>query len=185
MKMMTDIIIRDYAFSMYTFKQDHKQASIALYSIVALNSGTNLEQTLNKREASTILADLLQIHRGTPLFWFRGNFDKHPFSHENFLKFSRIYRSKAGLESPKEIKALAIALYGVNYKKAIELLDPADRENEMTQDDSITLPDKPNLTTAICNLIESSPPDEVGDALLTKIAFEWSARNSRYRNLLM
>jgi len=185
MKMSVTISIRDYAFSMYTFEQDHKQASITLYSVVALNSGTKLEQTLNKRDASTILANLLQIHSGTPLFWFRGNFDTHPFSHENFLRFSRIYRTKTGLESPKEIRALAIDLYGVDYKKAVELLDSADRENEMMQDVQLTLPGNVSLVTAICNLIEASPSDEVEDALLTKIAYEWTARNSRGRNFLM
>ena len=183
--MFVIIFIRDYAFSMYTFEQNHKQASITLYSVVALNSGTKREQTLNKRDASTILADLLQIHSGTPLFWFRGNFNTHPFSHENFLKFSRIYRTKTGLESPKEIRALAIDLYGVDYKKAVELLDPADRENEMTQDVSITLYGKPSLVTAVCNLIESSPSDEVEDALVTKIAYQWSASNSRGKKFLM
>ncbi len=185
MKMSITISVRDYAFSMHTFEQNHKQASITLYSVVALNSGTKLEPTINKRDASTILADLLQIHRGTPLFWFRGKFDTHPFSYENFLKFSRIYRTKTGLESPKEIRALAIALYGVDYKKAIELLDPADRESEMTQNVSVTLYGKPNLATAICNLIEASPPDEVENALLTKIAYEWSASNFRSKKFLM
>ena len=185
MKISPDIFIRDYAFSMYTFKQDHKQASITLYSVVALNSGTKLEQTLNKRDASTVLADLLQIHSGTPLFWFRGNFNTHPFSHENFLKFSRIYRKKSGLESPKEIRALAIDLYGQYYKKAIEILDPADREGDPVQNIPVTLPDKVSLVTAVCNLIESGLPDEVEDALVTKIAYEWYVRNPRGRKFLM
>ncbi len=183
--MFVIIFIRDYAFSMYTFEQNHKQASITLYSVVALNSGTKREQTLNKRDASTILADLLQIHSGTPLFWFRGNFDTHPFSHENFLKFSRIYRTKTGLESPKEIRALAIDLYGRYYKKAIEILDPADRERDPVQDAQLTLPGSVSLVTAVCNLIESSPPDEVEDALVTKIAYEWSTSNFRGKKFLM
>ena len=182
MKMSVTIFIRDYAFSMNTFEQDHKQASITLYSVVALNSGTKLEQTINKRDASVVLADLLQIHSGTPLFWFRGNFDTHPFSHENFLKFSRIYRTKTGFESPKEIRALAIDLYGQYYKKALEILDPVDREGDPVQDISITQPGTVSLVTAICNLIESSPSDEVEDALLTKIAYQWSASNSRCGN---
>ena len=184
MKMVADIFIRDYAFSMDTFEQDHKQASITLYSVVALNSGTKLEQTLNKREASAVLADLLQIHSATPLFWFRGNFDTHPFSHENFLKFSRIYRTKTGLESPKEIRALAIDLYGQYYKKALEILDPVDREGDPVQDIPITQPDTVSLVTAICNLIESSPSDEVEDARLTKIAYLWSTSNSRCDHFL-
>ena len=130
------------------------------------------------------MAALLQIHPRAPESWMRGNFRKHPISRENFLRFIRAYRTKPGLENVKEIRALAINLYGADYKKAVELLDPADRENEMTQDVSITLYGKPNLVTAICNLIESSPRDEVEDALVTKIAYQWSASNSRHGKFL-
>ena len=63
--------------------------------------------------------------------WLRGDFKKHPISRENFLRFVRAYRTKPGLESPKEIRALAINLYGLDYKKTIELLDPADRESDL------------------------------------------------------
>ena len=96
-----------------------------------------------------------------------------------------MYRTRLGLESAKEIRALAINLYGADYKKAIELLDPADREGDPTQDIPVTLPGKVSLVTAVCNLIESSPSDEVEDALVTKIAYQWSASNSRGRNFLM
>lgn len=119
---------------MPSFEQDHKQASVTLYSVLVLNSGTELERTLSKIELAAILADLLQINPRAPLSWFRGDFKKHPLSRENFLRFVRKYRNKPGLESPKAIKTLAIHLYGRDYKKAIELLDPSDREKEQPQE---------------------------------------------------
>jgi hypothetical protein len=170
---------------MSPIEQNHKQASITLYSVVALNSGTKLEQTLNKREAAAVLADQLQIHHGSPLFWFRGNFKTHPISHENFLKFVRIYREKTGLETPKQITALAIDLYGREYKKAIELLDPEDRENDPEQVAPIRLTGTSDLTMTINYLLEFSSQEKIEIAFATLTAYQWSAGRSNCKNLLM
>jgi hypothetical protein len=167
------------------FEQNYKQASITLYSVVALNSGTKLERTINKQEAASVLASLLQIDRSTPLGWFRGDFGKHPFSNENLLRFVRAYGTKTGLKSPKEIRALAIHLYGRDYKRAIALLDPADRESDPAQGVLFTMDSKPNLVTAICDLIEASSPEEIMNARITKFSIEWFARNSRQGKFLM
>jgi hypothetical protein len=167
------------------FEQDHKQASITLYSIVALNAKTELKNTINRMEAAQSLADLLQIDRSAPMSWLRGDFKKHPISRENFLRFVRAYRRKPGLESPKEIIKLAINLYGLDYKKTIELLDPADRISNLTQDVSLPRQNIANLVVAICNLIESSSLEEVRNALATMIAYQWHSRNSHHRNFLM
>lgn len=166
-------------------KPDPKRASLTLYLIVALNTGAKLESTINKTVAAQVLADLLQIDRRAPLSWLRGDFKKHPISRENFLRFIRAYRTKPGLENVKEITALAINLYGSDYKKAIDLLDPADRERELSQDIQVTLSSKSNLVTAICNLLESSPSEAVEIALVTLIAYQWSISNSHHRNFLM
>ena len=149
---------------------DHKRASITLYSIVALNTNRKSKNTINRKDAAQVLADMLKIDPSTPMAWLRGNFKTHPFSRENFLKFSRIFQSKIGLESPKEIRALAINLYGGDYKKAIGLLDPSNRGNDPAQNVPVTLPGKVNLTTAIYNLIETSSPEELKKVLLTMIS---------------
>lgn len=149
---------------------DHKRASITLYSIIALNTYRKSKNTINRKDAAQVLANLLKIDPSTPMAWLRGNFEAHPFSRENFLKFSRIYQTKIGLESPKEIRALAIDLYGVDYKKAIELLDPSNRGSDPPQDIPVTLPGKVNLVTAICNLIESSSPEELKKILVTMMS---------------
>lgn len=170
---------------MSPFEQNHKQASIKIYSLVALNSGKKLEPTLNRRQAAAVLANLLQIHHGTPLFWFRGNFKAHPISHENFLKFVRIYRTKPGLESPKEILALAIDLYGRGYKKAIELLDPADRESDPVQNVSVRLHGTSDVTMTINNLLEFDSPESIQIAFATLSAYQWLTEKSSYKNFLL
>jgi hypothetical protein len=159
---------------MSSFKQDHKQASVTLYSVVALNSGTKQGTTPNKIEIATILADLLQIHFSMPLSWLRGDFKKHPLSRENFLRIVRAYRTKPGLESPKVIASLAINLYGRDYKKAIELLDPADRKEVPLRD--IIFPNLPGQSKTVCaiyNLLESSP-EAIEIALGVMTTYQWS-----------
>jgi len=146
---------------------DHKQASITLYSIIASNTFRKSKNTLNRKDAAQVLADLLKIDPSTPRAWLRGNFETHPISHENFLKFVRIYRTKPRLESAKEIRALAIDLYGSDCKKAIELLDAVDRKNAPSQ---IKLPSKVNLAAEIYNLIEASSPEELKKTLLTMVS---------------
>jgi len=165
-------------------ESDHNRASITLYYIVAINTKHKLKNTINRTEVAQVLADLLQIHNSTPASWMRGDFRKHPVSRENFLRIVRAYRTKPGLETPKEITALAINLYGLDYKKAIELLDPADHESDLAQDIPASPHGKPNLVTVICNLIEASSSAEVENALVTKIAYQWSARNSRHGKFL-
>lgn len=169
----------------FTSKSDHLRASISLYYVVALNTKSKVGHTINRTGAAQSLADLLQINPRAPASWLRGDFKKHPISRENFLKFVRAYRTKPGLESVKEITALAINLYGPDYKKAIELLDPADRERDLAQDVLITLPGTSDVVTTINNLLEFSPPEEVKIALATMIAYQWSASNSRHEILLM
>ncbi len=146
---------------------DHKQASITLYSIIASNTFRKSKNTLNRKDAAQVLADLLKIDPSTPRAWLRGNFETHPISHENFLKFVRIYRTKPRLESAKEIRALAIDLYGSDCKKAIELLDAVDRKSGPAQ---IKLPSKVNLAAAIYYLIEASSPEELKKTLLTMVS---------------
>jgi hypothetical protein len=148
-------------------KPDFNRASITLYYVVALSTKRKSKNTINRKETAQVLADLLQINHRAPEAWLRGDFKKHPISRENFLRFVRAYRTKPGLESPTEITALAINLYGPDYKRAVELLDPADRESEVKQ---IMLPDKVNLATAICNLIESSSPEQVKSTLVTMLS---------------
>jgi hypothetical protein len=67
---------------MPSFEQDHKQASITLYSVVALNTKPELKNTINRTEAAQALAALLQIDRSTPMSWLRGDFKKHPVSRD-------------------------------------------------------------------------------------------------------
>jgi hypothetical protein len=98
-----------------TLHPNHKWASIKLYDVVALNTITESEYTSSRLEAAQELADLLQIDRRAPKAWLRGDFKKHPLSLENFWKFVRAYRGKPGLETSKEITALAINLYGMEY----------------------------------------------------------------------
>jgi len=155
-------------------EQDHKQASVTLYSVVALNSGTKLGHTHNRMELAAILAALLQVHFSMPMSWLRGDFKKHPLSRENFLRFIRAYRNTPGLESPKAIRTLAIHLYGRDYKKAIELLDPVDREEEPPQDIPNILPGKSKTVRAIYDLLESSPEAvEIAFGAMTR--YQWSA----------
>jgi hypothetical protein len=168
---------------MSPFEQNLKQASITLYSVVALNTGTKLEQTLNKREAAAVLADQLQIHHGSPLFWFRGNFKTHPISHENFLKFVRIYRAKTGLETPQKITALAIDLYGREHKKAIELLDARDREKDPERVAPVRLPGTSDLTMTINYLLEVGSPEKIAIAFATLTSYQWSAGKASCVNL--
>jgi hypothetical protein len=155
-------------------KSDHKRASLTLYHIVALNAEIKLGYTINKVGAAQVLADLLQIDRRAPMSWLRGSFIKHPLSRENFLKFVRAYRKKPGLENAKKIVALAISLYGSQYKRAIELLDPADQESNLAQDIQVTLPGKSDVVTAIYNLLESSP-EAIEIALGTINTYQWTA----------
>jgi hypothetical protein len=162
-------------------KLDYNRASITLYYVVALNTKHLLKNTINRKEAAQVLADLLQINHRAPEAWMRGDFKKHPISRENFLRFVRAYRTKPGFESPKEIASLAINLYGPDYPKAIELLDLVDRESNLTQ----AGPGKENLVTAICNLIELSTPDESQNAWVTMKTYQWSARNLRHRKPVM
>ncbi len=155
-------------------KSDHKQASLTLYHIVALNSEIKLGHTINKITAAQVLADLLKIDRRAPMSWLRGGFIKHPLSRENFLKFIRAYRTKPGLETTKKITALAISLYGSHYKRAIELLDPVDRECIPGTNVEVTLPGEANAVAAIYNLLESSP-EAIEIALGALNTFEWTA----------
>jgi hypothetical protein len=136
------------------FEQDHKQASITLYSVVALNTKPKLKNTINRTEAAQVLAALLQIDRSAPMSWLRGDFKKHPISRENFLRFVRAYRTKPGFESSKEIATLAINLYGLDYEKAIELLDPADRESDPAQAVPLSQLNGTHLLAEICNLMD-------------------------------
>ncbi len=153
---------------------DSRRASLTLYLIVALNTEIKLGHTINKTEAAQVLADLLQIDRRAPASWLRGDFIKHPLSRENFLKLIRAYRTKPGLENTKEITALAISIYGSDYKRAIELLDPADRESNLAQDVLVTLPGESQVVMAICNLLESSPEaNEIAFGTMT--TYQWTA----------
>ncbi len=155
-------------------KSDHKRASLTLYLVVALNTENKLGRTINKIGAAQVLADLLQIDRRAPMSWLRGDFIKHPLSRENFLKFIRAYRTKPGLENAKEIATLAINLYGSDYKRAIELLDPVDWESNLAKDVLVTLPGESEVVTAICNLLESSP-EAIEIALGTMTTYQWTA----------
>ncbi len=155
-------------------ESDHKRASLTLYLVIALNTESKLEHTINKIGAAQVLADLLQIDRRAPMSWLRGDFSKHPLSRENFLKFIRAYRTKPGLENAREITALAISIYGSDYKRAIELLDPADRENNLTQDNLVTLPGESGVVAAICNLLESRP-EAIEIAFGSMTTYQWTA----------
>jgi hypothetical protein len=104
-------------------------------------------------------------------------------SRENFLRFVRTYRTKPGLETPTEIKALVIDLYGSNYKKALELLDPVDRE--VDEEVPVAPPGEANLMDTIFNLLETSPPEEVRSVFVIMLAYHWSVRNRRLGKFLM
>ena len=164
---------------------DHTRASISLYYVVALNTKHKLKNTISRNEAAQVLANLLQINPRAPASWLRGDFKKHPMSRENLLRFVRAYRTRPGLETPKEIRVLAVDLYGSNYKRAIELLDPADREVDQVQKAPVTLAGESNLMTAIFNLLETSPPEEVRSVFVSMIAYHWSVRNRRLEEFLM
>ena len=153
-------------------KSDHKRASLTLYHVVALNTESVLGRTINRIGAAQVLADLLQINRRAPMSWLRGDFNKHPLSRENFLKFIRAYRTKPGLENPKEITALAISIYGLDCKRAIELLDPADQEPELAREVLVALPGEKDVVDGICNLLESCP-EAAHIALGTMTNYQW------------
>lgn len=163
---------------------NHTRASITLYYVVAINTKRKLKNTINRTEVAQVLADLLKIHNSTPASWMRGNFKTHPISRENFLRIVRAYRTKRGLENVKAITALAIDLYGRDYKKAIELLDPADRESDLAQDVPVMLPGTSDIVMTINDLLKSSP-EAVEIALVTMKAYQWSASNSRRGDYLM
>lgn len=146
-----------------TLASDHHSASVELYGIVAFNTRNKSGYTINRNEAAKVLADLLQIDSSAPRFWLRGDFRKHPLSSQNFLKIVRAYRTKRGLESPKKITALAVDLYGPGYEKAVEILDPADREVES---ENASFLKKKALANAIFQVIYSSPSEEVKEAMM-------------------
>ncbi len=154
-------------------KSDHKRASLTLYHIVALNTESKLGRTINKIGAAQVLAKLLQIDCRAPMSWLRGDFNKHPLSRENFLKFIRAYRTKPGLENAKEVTALAISIYGSDCKRAIELLDPADQESGLAREVLVTLPGKKDVVAGICNLLESST-EAAEIALGTMTNYQWA-----------
>ncbi|MCJ7433507.1 MAG: hypothetical protein MUO77_08475, partial [Anaerolineales bacterium] len=89
----------------YISKSDHVRASITLYYVVAINTKSKLGHTINRTGVAQVLADLLQIDHSTPMSWLRGDFGKHPLSHENLLRIIRAYRTKRGLENVKAITA--------------------------------------------------------------------------------
>jgi len=144
-------------------KPNHNRASIMLYCSIALNAKSKSGHTINKIKAAQELSDLLQIDRRAPLSWLRGDFSKHPFSRENFLKFVRAYRNKSGLESDREITDLAMNLYGSDYQKALELLDPMEWEIVPEYKNCY---ERKDLARAIFDLIDSSSPEEVKGALM-------------------
>jgi hypothetical protein len=138
-------------------KSDLTQASLTLYNILALNAETESGGTIHKTEAARVLARLLQINPRAPESWLRGDFKKHPMSRENFLRFVRAYRTRRELETPKEIRALAVNLYGSDYKRVLELLDPVDRDVDWAQEIGTKLPGKARVVAAIRDLLESDP----------------------------
>jgi hypothetical protein len=160
-------------------KPDYNRASITLYYVVALNTKHKLKNTINRKAAAQVLADLLQVDNRAPASWLRGDFKKHPMSRENFLRFVRVYRTKPGLETSTEIRALAVDLYGSEYKRVLELLDPVDREVDQVQKAPVTRPGEANLMATIFNLLETSPPEEVRSVFVSMIAYHWSVRNLR------
>ncbi|MBI5944312.1 MAG: hypothetical protein HY864_08080 [Chloroflexi bacterium] len=161
-------------------ESDHKRASLTLYHVVALNTDSMLGRTINKTGAAQILASLLQIDRRAPMSWLRGDFNKHPLSRENFLRFIREYRTKSGLENISDITALAICIYGADYKRAIELLDPADREAEI-EDLIVSIPGEKEVVEEICGLLGSNP-EAIEIALGTVATYQW-ADNDILKNL--
>ena len=144
-------------------KPNHNRASIMLYCSVALNAKSKSGRTLNKLNAAQALSDLLQIDRRAPISWLRGDFSKHPFSRENFLKFVRAYQNKPGLESNREIADLAVNLYGSEYQKALDLLDPMEWKINPEHNNS---PGGKELAQAIFDLIASSSPEDIKGSLL-------------------
>jgi hypothetical protein len=85
-----------------------------------------------------------------------------------------VYRTKPGLENTHVITALAISIYGSDYKRAIDLLDPGDQESNLTNDVIITLPGESEVVTAICNLLESLP-EAIELALGAMTTYPWTA----------
>jgi hypothetical protein len=158
----------------FTPKSDHKRASLSLYLIVAINSENKLGHTINKAEAASILADLLHIDRRSPASWLRGNFKKHPLSRENFLRLVRTYRKKPGLENAHKVSELAREIYGSEYQRAIDLLDPGDREGRFPQNITAALPGEAQVVMEICNLLESNP-EAIEIALGAMTTYQWTA----------
>ena len=111
------------------------------------------------------------------MFRLRGDFKKHPISRENFLKFIRTYRTKPGLENAGEITALVISVYGSDYRKAIDLLDPADRENNPAEEVLVRLPGTSDVVTTINNLLEFSAPEATETAFKTLTSYHWFVRS--------
>lgn len=144
-------------------KPNYNRASIVLYCAVALNAKSKSGRTINKIKAAQTLSALLQIDQRAPISWLRGDFKTHPLSRENFTKFVRAYRAKPGLESAREINSLAVDLYGRDYKKALELLDPIDHK---TTPESEWRCEEKELANAIFEIINSSSPEAVKGALM-------------------
>lgn len=147
---------------------DHNRAAIMLYSMVALNTQSKSGYTINRIEAAQVLARLLQIDSRAPHSWLRGDFKKHPLSQSHFLKIVQTYRTKPGLESAREITALAIYLYGLDHHQVLETLGSTDRKlmpkNEKQFDERQS--EKKELAKVIFDLIDSSSPEEVKGALM-------------------
>jgi hypothetical protein len=152
-----------------TLAADHHSASLILYGVVAFNTRSKSGYTINRNEAAKILADLLHIDISAPRFWLRGDFRKHPLSRENFLTFVRAYRTRRGLESAKEIAALAIDLYGLDAKKALELLDPQDRKILPAPKAKARGKEK-DLAQTLYDVIEPHPREEANQALVKLMA---------------
>lgn len=162
---------------------DHHRASIIFYYVVALNTKNKDHCTINRSQAARVLANLLNIHPRGPLSWLRGDFRKHPVSRENFLRFVRKYRTLPGLESPKEIKNLAIDLYGKDYRKTLDLLDPEDIESNTTQDDTKSRKSC-RLVSSICKLINSCSQEELRIIYRLLLCYHRSVDHFQDQNLI-
>jgi hypothetical protein len=152
-----------------SLRPNHNRAAIKLYTIVALNKTSKSGFTLSKVEAARILSTLLHVHNRTSASWLRGDFQQNPFSRENFLKFVREYRTLPGLNTPKKITELAKDLYGLDFKRAVDLLEPEDRKAPVRRKrvDSKT----ESLAQVLIDRLKSSPPDEARQALIEVLAY--------------
>lgn len=155
-------------------RTDHHRASIIFYYVVALNTRNKDRCTINRSQAARVLANLLNIHPRGPHSWLRGDFRKHPVSRENFLRFVRKYRNLPGLESPREIKNLAIDLYGMDYRRTLDLLDPQDIDTDTTEDDP-AIRKSSRLITSICKLIKACSQEELTIFYRLLLGYHWSA----------